>query len=171
MEIIPELKSLLIVYSYHHNNTLKIARKISAFLEAELKTPLDIDLDSLSDYTLIGFGSGIYSAKHHTSLLSLADKLPPVDLKPVFLFSTAALIGESKTRNDHNELREKLESKGYSIIGDFSCKGFNTNSFLKYFGGMNKDRPNDQDLKDAEIFAQQMKEKYQTLPLKFHVTK
>jgi len=44
-------------------------------------------------------------------------------------------------------------SKGYSVIGEFSCKGFNTNSFLKYFGGMNKDRPNSEDLKNAEKFA------------------
>ncbi|PWR74187.1 flavodoxin family protein [Methanospirillum lacunae] len=159
MEIVPDLNPLLIVYSYHHNNTLKIARKISEILNAEIKTPLEINLDSLSDYTLIGFGSGIYSAKHHESLLSLADKLPPGENKPAFLFSTAALTGESKTRNDHRSLREKLESKGYFIIGDFSCKGFNTNSFLKYLGGMNKGRPNEQDLKDAEAFAHRMKEK------------
>nr|WP_319537832.1 hypothetical protein [uncultured Methanospirillum sp.] len=89
----------------------------------------------------------------------MADTLPSVNQKPAFLFSTAALIGESKTRNDHHLLREKLEAKGYFIVGDFSCKGFNTNSFLKYFGGMNKGRPNDQDLRDAEAFAHQMKER------------
>jgi len=164
MNIIPEIKTLLIVYSYHHNNTLKIARKISPILNADIKSPLETDPDNLSDYTLIGFGSGIYSAKHHDTLLSLADTLPPVYQKPAFLFSTAALIGESKTRNDHHLLREKLEDKGYVIIGDFCCKGFNTNSFLKYFGGMNKGRPNDQDVRDAEEFAHQMKRRYLARP-------
>ncbi len=160
MSIIPELKTLLIVYSYHHNNTLKIARHISPILNGEIKSPQETNPDSLSEYTLIGFGSGIYSAKHHDLLISLAEKLHPVDNKPAFLFSTAALISESKTRNDHHVLREKLEDKGYSIIGDFSCKGFNTNSFLKLFGGMNKGRPNDQDFCDAEAFAHQMKQRY-----------
>ena len=162
------MKTLLIVYSYHHNNTLKIARKISAVLDADIKSPLETESDRLSEYTLIGFGSGIYSAKHHDTLLSLADTLPPVNRKPVFLFSTAALIGEAKTRNDHRHLREKLESKGYIIIGDFSCKGFNTNSFLKFFGGMNKGRPNAQDLNDAEEFARRVKERYLALSLQSH---
>lgn len=48
---------------------------------------------------------------------------------------------------------EKLVSKGYVIVDEFSCKGLNTNSFLKCFGGMNKGRPSDEDLKHAEEFA------------------
>jgi flavodoxin len=61
--------------------------------------------------------------------------------------------GESKVKKDHSLLRQMLESKGYAIVGEFSCKGFNTNSFLKYFGGMNKDRPNSKDIKNAKEFA------------------
>lgn len=53
-------------------------------------------------------------------------------------------------------MREKLNSKGYVIIDEFSCKGFNTNGFLKFFGGMNKGRPNTEDLKHAEEFAYNM---------------
>jgi flavodoxin len=163
MEIIPVIKTLLIIYSYHHKNTYKIAQNIATVLDADIKSPLEINLGDLSDYTLIGFGSGIYSGKHHEYLLSLADRLPPVNQKCAFIFSTAALTGESKITKDHELLREKLQSKGYSIIGDFSCKGFNTNSFLKYIGGMNKGRPNDQDLKNAETFAQNIKRKFQTV--------
>jgi len=59
---------------------------------------------------------------------------------------------------NHSSLREKLQSKGYIIVGEFNCKGFNTNSFLKYFGGMNKGRPNAEDLKHAEEFAQNLKQ-------------
>ena len=54
-------------------------------------------------------------------------------------------------------LREKLRSKGYTIVDEFACKGFNTNSFMKYLGGMNKGRPNDEDLKNAEEFAENLK--------------
>ena len=74
-------KSLLIVYSYHHKNTLKIAKVFSQVLNAEIKNPEDINPEKLIDYDLIGFGSGIYSSKHHKSMLNLADRLPQVKNK------------------------------------------------------------------------------------------
>jgi flavodoxin len=40
-----------------------------------------------------------------------------------------------------------------NAVGEFGCAGFNTNKFLKYFGGINKGRPNSEDLKHAEEFA------------------
>jgi flavodoxin len=150
-------KSILVLYSYHHNNTEKIAKAISKVLDAEIKTPDQIDPEELQDYDIIGFGSGIYSAKNHESLLKLADELPEVNNKNTFLFSTAGITGKSKVTKDHSKLREKLESKGYKIVDEFQCKGFNTNSFLRLFGGMNKGRPNAKDLKDAEDFAKNLK--------------
>ena len=146
-------KSLMIVFSYHHKSTLKIAEVFSKFLEAEIKMPQEIKTEELQDYDLVGFGSGIYNAKHAESLLELADELPKANNKNVFLFSTAGITGKSKAAKDHAALREKLESKGYVIVDEFQCKGFNTNSFLRLFGGMNKGRPNARDLKDAEEFA------------------
>lgn len=58
--------------------------------------------------------------------------------------------------NDHKVLRDILISKGYQIVDEFSCVGFNTNSFLKYFGGLNKDRPNAEDLNEAAKFAERL---------------
>jgi len=59
---------------------------------------------------------------------------------------------------NHLLLREKLQSKGYEIVDEFSCAGFNTNSINKLFGGINKSRPNAEDLKYAEEFAQKLKQ-------------
>jgi len=56
-------------------------------------------------------------------------------------------------------LKEKLQMKGYTIVDEFICPGFNTNSFLKLFGGINKGRPNAEDLKHAETFAKNLKKK------------
>ena len=61
--------------------------------------------------------------------------------------------------NNHSELRDKLQAKGYVIIDEFSCVGLNTNAFLKYVGGINKGRPNAEDLRHAEEFANQLKDK------------
>jgi flavodoxin len=152
------MKSLLILYSYHHKNTEKIARIFAKVLDAQIKTPQQVNLEELQEYSLIGFGSGIYSEKHHEYLLDLADRLPPVTNKKAFIFSTSAIMGDAKVAKDHSLLREKLQSKGYIIVDEFSCKGFNTNSFLKLFGGMNKGRPNDEDLKNAEEFASNLKQ-------------
>ena len=152
------IKSLLVVFSYHHKNTQKIANVFAKILDTQIKTPQQINPKELQEYSLIGFGSGIYGAKHHKLLLDLADKLPKVNNKKAFIFSTSALTGEAKVAKDHSELREKLQSKGYIIVDEFQCKGFNTNSFIKFFGGMNKGRPNAEDLKHAEEFAQNLKQ-------------
>ncbi|MBU0498346.1 MAG: flavodoxin family protein [Candidatus Thermoplasmatota archaeon] len=155
------MKSLLILYSYPHHNTEKIAKVIANIIDAQIKTPQQIKPDELQDYDLVGFGSGIYSAKHHSSLFDLADNLPQVTNKKAFLFSTcgAPAFAVNEGRVDeylvkvHAPIRSILESKGYEIVDDFMCLGWNTNSFLKLFGGINKGRSNDNDLKNAELFA------------------
>jgi flavodoxin len=155
------MKSLLVVYSYHHNNTEKIAKVFAKILDAQIKTPQQINPDELQEHRLIGFGSGIYGEKHHELLLELADNLPQVTNRSAFIFSTSAFTGEAKVAKDHSLLREKLQSKGFTIVGEFACKGFNTNSFMKHFGGMNKGRPNAEDIKHAEEFAQKLKQNLQ----------
>jgi flavodoxin len=147
------MKALVVVISIHHNNTVKIGNAIAKVLGTEIKNPQDIKPNETADYDLIGFGSGIYGEKHHKFLLDLADKLPQVTNKKAFIFSTSAIMGKNKVAKDHSKLREKLQSKGYIIVNEFACKGFNTNSFMKYFGGMNKGRPNAEDIKNAEEFA------------------
>jgi len=160
------MKTLLVLYSFHHNNTGKIAEAFVQVLDAQIKTPQQIDPDELQRYDLVGFGSGIYSDKHHRSLFDLVEKLPRVNDKKAFIFSTSgapafALDGgdlEDYVEKAHLPLREKLQSKGYMIVDEFNCPGHNTNKFLKAFGGLNKGRPNAQDLKRAEEFAQKLKQ-------------
>ncbi len=151
----------MILLSYHHNNTEKIANVFAKVLDAQIKTPQQVNPEELQDYGLIGFGSGIYDAKHHKALLDLADKLPPVTNRKAFIFSTCGVAREEYVIENHSSLREKLQSKGYIIVDEFSCVGFNTNSFLKIFGGINKGRPNAEDLKHAEEFAQNLKKNLQ----------
>jgi flavodoxin len=155
------MNSLLVLYSYHHNNTEKVAKVFAKVLDSQIKTPEQVDPEKLQQYDLVGFGAGIDSGKHYKVLLDLADKLPDVNNKNAFIFSTAALTGEKKLAKDHFTLREKLETKGYRIVDEFQCKGFNTNSFMRFLGGMNKGRPNAKDLKNADEFAQKLKEKLQ----------
>ena len=156
-------KSLLVLYSYHHKNTEAVAKVLSKVLGAKIVTPRDVNAAELAGYDLVGFGGGIDSGRHYAPILDLADKLPPVDAKKAFIFSTcgapAFIVTESFIRKNHSALREKLEAKGYTIVGEFGCPGFNTNMFLRYFGGLNKKRPNAEDLKRAEEFARDLVQK------------
>jgi len=171
------IKSLLVVFSYHHKNTEKIANIFASVLDAQIKTPQQVNPEELQEYGLVGFGSGIYGAKHHKSMLDLVDKLPQVINSKAFIFSTSALTGEDKVAKDHSTLREKLQSKGYVIVDEFNCPGFDTYRgsqdanvieklvarFNKLIGGINKGRPNADDLKQAEAFAENLKKNLTTI--------
>ena len=154
-----EAGSILVLVSYHHNNTQKVAKAFAAVLEAPIRTPEEIGPEELQQYNLIGFGSGIYDGKHHKDLLDLADRLPQVSDRKAFLFSTSF---DKRIALVHSSLRDRLELKGYIIVDEFNCGGFNTNSFLKLFGGLNKGRPNAEDLERAKKFAQGLNKKMQT---------
>ena len=160
-------KTLLVLFSYHHKNTEKIAKVFAHVLDAPIKTPQEVNPKDLDTYDLVGFGSGIDSGKHYKPLLDLAGKLPVVRNRRAFIFSTCgapfSLFGKAgihaEVLKNHTALRTILQSKGYLVIDEFGCAGFNTNSFLRFFGGINKDRPNAEDLKQAEEFAQNLKQK------------
>jgi flavodoxin len=146
------MKTLIICFSYHHKNTEKIASALAKTLGAEVKAPSEVDLNGLSDYDLVGFGSGISFGSHYKVLLDFADKLPAVTCKKAFIFSTSGQTGN--TTKFHRKLREKLESKGFTVAGDFNCGGFDTYGLLKIVGGIQKGHPDEEDLKQAETFAQ-----------------
>jgi flavodoxin len=156
-------KSLLVLYSYHHKNTEAVAKVLSKTLGAKIVTPREVSAAELAGYDLVGFGSGIDSGRHYAPILDLADKLPPVGARKAFIFSTcgapAFIVTEGFIRSNHAALRARLEAKGYTIVGEFGCPGFNTNMFLRYFGGLNKKRPNAKDFERAEAFAQSLVQK------------
>jgi len=161
----PSRKSLLVLYSYHHRNTEIVANVLAEVLAAEIRAPREIKLEELGDYDLIGFGSGIYNEKLHETLLDLADRLPLDTDQKAFIFSTngapASLFSESMSwdqmAKNHRLIKEKLQARGYQIAGEFSCPGWNTNRFLRHFGGLNKGRPNAGDLKRAAEFARNLR--------------
>jgi len=123
----PNVKSLVVVFSYHHRNTEKIANACAKVLHAEVKTPQQVKPEEIAEYDLVGFGSGIYSATFDASVLDLADRLPIAAGKKTFLFSTfgapAVFAGGDFVKNNHSQIREKLQAKGYTVMGEFGCAG------------------------------------------------
>ena len=140
------MKTLIIYISVHHDNTEKVAKVMANILGADLLQVKQVDAGMLEQYDLIGFGSGIFSGKHHKNLLDFADKLPMLRNKKAFII-----------HNFDKPLKEKLQLKGFDIIGEFSCRGFDTSWAAMIVGGIHRDRPNAKDLKQAEDFARGLK--------------
>jgi len=138
---------LIIYHSEHHGNTKKIAKAMAEKINADILKAADVNLNKFEEYDIVGFGSGVYNGKLHKELSEILSKLSQQDDKKAFIFSTTG----SKTYSSmaHERFRPMLEEKGFEIIGEFSCLGFDT-ALTKE--GINKGRPNKQDIKDAEDF-------------------
>jgi flavodoxin len=66
------VKALVVYVSIHHGNTKRIAEVIAADLAAQVVTPTEIRAETLPEYDLVGFGSGIFYGSHHRNLIELA---------------------------------------------------------------------------------------------------
>jgi flavodoxin len=151
------MKVLIIYISVHHGNTERVAQVMANILDADLLQVEQADASMLEQYDLIGFGSGIYFGKHHKSLLDFVNKLPTLRNKKAFIFSTSGLRKIPFIHNFDKPLKQRLQRKGFDIIGEFSCRGFDTYRATKLVGGINKSRPNAKDLRQAEDFAKGLK--------------
>lgn len=143
----------MIYISVHHGNTERIAQSMANILDADLLQVQQADAEMLERYDLIGFGSGIYFGRHHESLLDFVNALPVVRNKKAFVFSTSGLRKIPLVHDFDRPLRRRLQRKGFDIIGQFSCRGLDTYRATGLVGGINKGRPNAEDLKQAEDFA------------------
>jgi len=152
------MKALMIHISVHHGNTERVAVTMAKILDADLVQVNQVDTNMLERYDLIGFGSGIYFGKHHESLLDFVDKLPVVKNRKAFIFSTSGLRKIPFVHDFDKPLRKKLQRKGFDITGEFSCRGLDTYRATKLVGGINKGRPDANDLKQAEDFARGLKD-------------
>ena len=117
------MKALIIYTSKHQGNTETIARAMATALQAELVKLPEPELPPLAEYDLIGFGSGIYWGKHDKEILALVRSLPLQRGKQAFIFSTSGRA-EGWVFNRYNRrLWRILIEQGFSLIGEFSCRG------------------------------------------------
>jgi flavodoxin len=147
------VKALIIYVSVHHGNTEKVAEVMASSLGADLLQVKQANAGMLEQYDVIGFGSGVYFGRHHGSLLDFVDKLATMKDKKAFMFSTSGLRKVPLFHDFDKPLRKRLQLKGFDIVGEFSCRGLDTYRATKLVGGVNKGRPNAEDLRGAEEFA------------------
>ncbi len=143
--------ALIVCVSEHHGNTHKVARALAEVMHAEVIEPEDVDVAEFHRYDLVGFGSGIYFGTAHQRLAQLIDRLPHGAGRSAFTFSTSGMflvpwMGMSN-------VRDRLRDKGYNLLGDFNCRGFDTVGPLRFLGGLNRGRPDEADLTRARRFG------------------
>jgi len=146
------MKTVVVYTSIAHGNTEKVAKAMAETTGADLKKAGDTAPEALSNYDLIGFGSGIYNGKHHQDIFDLVSRMPASPVKSVFVFSTSG-FGTTKL---NEKLVKELEKKGFKVTGNFACKGWDTAGINKLYGGAAKGRPNDDDLQQARLFAKNL---------------
>lgn len=152
------MKSIICFVSTHHGNTRRVADAMAHALDADvldLDAEDDVDPAILGEYDLIGLGSGIYALRHHPRLLHFASRLPPARDGAAFLFSTR---GFGPPGPYHLSLRRRVEDLGYRVVGEFSCRGYDTFGPLSIIGGINRGKPDEADLERAADFAGSLSE-------------
>ena len=144
---------LIVVKSVHHQNTAQVAHAMAEVLGAECAAPEELPYTSLDQCRLVGFGSGVYYGRMHEALFDWLRGLPdaPEATKPAFVFSTSGLAFLAKLW--HGPLKKLLARKGFEVVGEFACRGFDTWGPLWLTGGLNLRHPDERDLARAREFA------------------
>lgn len=159
------MKVIIFYRSSYRGNTLKIAQSMAESLSAELVS-IDNDPSSdLSEYDLIGFGSAINFAAHDIRLQQFVVE-QGLEGKNVFIFSTRCrpILGQY-----HKSLRNIIESNGGTVVGEFSCRGYDRTGPWVLMDGYNKSRPNEKDIFKARLFAEKLKWKLHPLATAYKV--
>lgn len=143
------MKTAIIYYSKHHENTKQLLNAIKQASSDEI-TLIDVTTTSsvsLEEYDVIGFASGIYYSKFEKRVLEFAKKYTP-NGKNVFLIYTYGAEKSGYT----DAIRKALATANANILGEYGCYGFNTFGPFKLIGGIAKNHPNNTDIENAISF-------------------
>lgn len=148
---------LIVCESVHHGNTARVADAMADVLGAQVLPPEQVPDGGLERHALVGFGSGVFYGRMHAGLLDWVRRLPdaPRPNRAAFVFSTSGLPLLAKLW--HAPLKRLLVAKGYDVVGDFACRGFDTWGPLWLAGGLNRTHPDDRDLQRARSFADRLR--------------
>lgn len=146
---------VIVCASVHHGNTRRVAEAMAAASGGHVYEPGDEALRAAGDCALLGIGSGIYFGHHHRSVLVFAGALEAGRNRPAFIFSTSGTgdrLARIAGRHYHRALRNALRDGGFSVEGEFSCRGYDTYAPWRIFGGFARGHPDENDLQNARTF-------------------
>lgn len=145
------MKTAIVYYSRHHENTKKLLDAIAKKYEVTLIDVTQNPTADLASYDCIGFASGIYYSKFQKELLRFAQERMPEGKKTFFLYTYGA-----EKKGYTNAITEAVKKHHAQILGEYGCFGFNTFGPFKLIGGIAKGHPDQADLNGAVKFYESL---------------
>lgn len=151
------MKTAICYYSRHHGNTLKVLQAMAGAGEIDLIDVTKQKTAPLADYDCIGFASGIYGFEFQKAVVEFARCQLPQG-KPVFFVYTYGGVKGTGAK----AMAGIAAEKNCPVLGEFSCKGFDTFGPFKLVGGIAKGHPDEQDLSNARRFYRDLQRKLES---------
>ncbi|MEU9855274.1 flavodoxin family protein [Streptomyces sp. NPDC047974] len=150
------MRTVIVCASVSHGNTRRVADVMAQVLDAKVVSPEEADPEELAGADLVGFGSGVFHGRMHPRLTGFVKALPGGRGR-AFVFATSG-FPELPPAPFTRPLTRLLETKGFEVAASFTCRALDTVMPFKLVGGINKQRPNAEDLAAARAFAERLRE-------------
>ena len=148
-------KIIIFYYSYSSMSTEKLVKGIqAAFPNIEILLLPSEEKNDVTSYDYVGFASGIYAWDFGKPVYQKLEKLTGLEGKKCFSLCTSTAGYEKYTQYP----KEAIEKKGGKFIGGWGCPGKAVFFPLNIFGGVNKVRPNEEDIKTGSEYLKKLLE-------------
>jgi NAD-dependent dihydropyrimidine dehydrogenase PreA subunit len=148
-------EAIIICESIYQGNTMRLAKAMAFALNCRVVSAGEALAMDLSQFKVVGLGSGIYFTSHHPLLIEAAERLTPA--QQAFVFSTH---GAPMRGRYHHAIEKTLKRRGVRLLGGFSTKGYDCTGPFILVGGGNKGRPNERDAQKAARFVRRILPQY-----------
>ncbi len=110
----------------------------------------------MNNRPFIILASGIYYLKHDKTIIDILDNIS--NKTKIATLTTSGITLTIIVKKYLRDLKQTLEKKGFSVEGQWYCPGYDQQPLFKPLG-LNKNRPNKNDLMQAADFARQLNKK------------
>ncbi len=144
------MKTIIIYYSVHHGNIKKLTEGLSKHFNYDVIPIGNVSNIDLNDYTKVIIASGVYALSMPKELIGyIKENKEELKQKRIGLILTSGIMSERFMKSAESV----FEQAGIKVNAKFHCKGYDTFGPLSLIKGINKGRPNEEDIKKAiEVF-------------------
>ena len=146
------MKTAIVYESTHHQNTLNLVQAIREKFPVDVIDVTETESADLTGYDLIGFAAGIAYGKFYPAIENFAARCLPAGKRVFFLYTCGR-----DSQSYLSSMRETAARKDCQVLGAYSCKGYDTFGPFKLVGGINKGRPNEEDIAGAVRFFEKLR--------------
>lgn len=141
------MKTAILYESTHHGNTYQLVSAIAKNHEVTLIDVTQENHFNLEGYDLIGIASGVAFGNLYRKITSVVDTYLPAHKKVFFLYSCG-----KNSKDFSASLQEIIQKHNCQSLGSYGCKGYDTYGPFKLVGGINKNHPDANEIKEAIDF-------------------